>query len=61
MGAAENLIEAKKGMLKQLANKMYEIEVEAWKKGDAPKPKAVPKEMKQTKEETKKIYEWLSE
>lgn len=47
-------IEAKKGMLKSLANKMYQREVEAWKKGQGPKPDAVPTEMKETKAEIKK-------
>jgi len=47
-------IDAKKGMLKQLANKMYKMELDAWKKGDGAKPEAVPKDMKETKAEVKK-------
>lgn len=47
-------LDAKKGMLKQLANKMHKMEMEAWKKGDGPKPESVPKGMKESEAEAKK-------
>lgn len=47
-------VEAKKGMLKSLANKMYKLEMDQWKKGKGPKPESVKKEMKQTQTEEKK-------
>ena len=51
---SEAQIEAKKTVLKSLASKMYKMEMDSYKKGDAPKPKAVPNAMKQTKTDEKK-------
>ena len=48
-------IEAKKGMLKTLSNKMYSMELEDYKKGKGPKPAPVKQEMKQTKTEQKTV------
>ena len=49
----KNYIEAKKGVLKSLANKMYKMELESHKKGDGPKPKPVPKAMTENKADAK--------
>ena len=53
MAQDQEYIEAKKGVLKSLANKMYKMELESHKKGDGPKPKLVPKAMTETKADAK--------
>ena len=48
-------VEATKASLKSLINQMYKAEASAHEKGEGPKPKPVPKEIKESKKESKEV------